>query len=107
MNDFSIGTKGRRLFTHIKRHRHDIEGENNFDCLEDYGMPERACVTTALRKILLRQIPRQIPFSSAVAWPSGLHLASHCLAPRFCMRSSFVGSLCGVDVVCQCNLVFA
>jgi hypothetical protein len=40
MNEFSIGSKGRRLFTHIKRHRPDTEGDNNFDCLEDYGIQE-------------------------------------------------------------------
>ena len=39
MNDFSFG-KGRRLFTHIKRHRPDIEGQNDFDCLEADGFVE-------------------------------------------------------------------
>ena len=39
MTEFSFG-KGRKLFTHIKRHRYDIEGENNFDCLEAYGIQE-------------------------------------------------------------------
>ncbi len=40
MNDFQFGKKGRKLFTHIKRHRPDIEGDNTFDCLEDYGIQE-------------------------------------------------------------------
>ena len=39
MTEFIFG-RGRQLFTHIKRHRPDIEGENNFDCLEAYGIQE-------------------------------------------------------------------
>ena len=39
MNDFAFG-KGRRLFSHIKRHRPDIEGQNDFDCLEADGFVE-------------------------------------------------------------------
>ena len=40
MNDFQFGKRGRKLFTHIKRHRPDIEGDNTFDCLEDNGIQE-------------------------------------------------------------------
>jgi hypothetical protein len=40
MTDFDIGKRGRKLFTHNKRHRPDIEGENNVDYLEDYGIQE-------------------------------------------------------------------
>jgi hypothetical protein len=40
MNDFDIGKRGRKLFAHNKRHRPDIEGDNNVDYLEDYGIQE-------------------------------------------------------------------
>ena len=40
MNDFSFGKKGRKLFSHNKRQRPYIEGEDFIDCFDAYGIQE-------------------------------------------------------------------